>query len=141
MSRTANIRLTIDLDSDNLPTAIEWDASEARREAPAQCQSMMLSLWDHEEQTTAAIDLWTRDMTVQDMNLYFYQVIHKMADTYQRATGNADIADVIHHFANQLGASLGLAGDSVSGGAVRDDGAAAVDLVSLARSDRSGSDG
>jgi gliding motility-associated protein GldC len=108
MLRTAEIKLTVDLDGDDLPTRIEWQASEGQESGPASCQSMMLSLWDSENKTTAAIDLWTKDTTIDDMNLYFYQVIHKMADTYLRATKNADVADSIHEFGERFGETLGL---------------------------------
>ena len=108
-ARTAEIKLTVDLDSDNLPVAIRWQATEARSDEPAMCQSMMLSLWDSKNKTTAAIDLWTKDTSIEDMNLYFYQVFHKMADTYLRATKNADVAESIQQFGNGFGQSLGLA--------------------------------
>ena len=103
MSRQATINLTVDLDADNLPTEIKWEASEARGDGPVPCQSMMLSLWDSDAKTTASIDLWTREMTIDDMNLYFYQVFHKMADTYQRATNNAEMAKLIHQFGDGFG--------------------------------------
>ena len=68
----------------------------------------MLSMWDSENKTTAAIDLWTQEMTIEDMNLYVYQVIHKLADTYLRATRDKEIADVIHEFGDGFGKTLGL---------------------------------
>ena len=108
MSRTAEIKLTVDLDGDHLPTSIKWQASEALGEGPSECQSMMLSLWDNENKTTAAIDLWTKDTTIEDMNLHFFQVFHKMADTYLRATQNSDVADSIHEFGNGFGDRLGV---------------------------------
>jgi gliding motility-associated protein GldC len=108
MSRTAEIKVIVDLDGDNLPTRIEWQASEAKSDGPVPCQSLMLSLWDSENKTTAAIDLWTAETTVDDMNLYFYQVFHKMADTYLRATNNPDMAKQIRNFGDGFGASLGL---------------------------------
>jgi gliding motility-associated protein GldC len=107
-SRTAEIKLTVDLDADKVATRIQWQAAEAPGGGVAICQSMMLALWDAEKQTTAAIDLWTRDMTVDDMNLFFYQVLHKMADTYLRATKNAPVAEAIHEFGNKFGDTLGL---------------------------------
>ncbi len=106
MSRTAEIKLTVDLDSENLPTRIEWQATDSAEEGPQSCQSMMLSLWDAQNKTTAAIDLWTTDTTVEDMHLYFYQVFHKMADTYLRATKNESVAESIHEFANGFESSL-----------------------------------
>jgi len=108
MSRTAEIKVTIDLDGDNLPTRIEWQASESQEDGPVQCQSVMLSLWDSDNKTTAAIDLWTKDTTIDDMNLHFYQLFHKMADTYLRATKNSDVAELIHDFGNGFGKTLGL---------------------------------
>ena len=107
-ARTAEIKLTIDLDGNDLPTRIKWEATEAREEAPALAQSMMLSLWDGERKTTAAIDLWTKETTIDDMNLHFYQVFHKMADTYLRATRNSEVAEMIHEFGNGFGNTLGL---------------------------------
>ena len=108
MSRTAEIILKVDLDGDNLPTRIEWQATEAEIDGPAACQSMMLSLWDGENKTTAAIDLWTKETTIDDMNLHFYQVFHKMADTYLRATKNSDVAKLIHDFGDGFCDTLGL---------------------------------
>ena len=82
-SRTTEIKLTVDLDGENLPTRIEWQATEGQENGPASCQSMMLSLWDSEN-------------------------IHKMADTYLRATKNADVANSIHEFGDGFGETLGL---------------------------------
>lgn len=108
MSRTAEIKLKVELDGDNLPTRIEWQATEAKSGGPVPCQSMMLSLWNGEDKTTAAIDLWTKDTTIDDMNLHFYQVFHKMADTYLRATKNSDVARLIHEFGDGFGETLGI---------------------------------
>ena len=106
MSRTAEIKLTVELDDDDVPTRITWEASEARGAGPTPCQSMMLSLWDGEQKTIAAIDLWIKDTDIDDMNLYFYQAIHQMAETYLRATKNPDIAKLIHEFGEGFGATV-----------------------------------
>jgi gliding motility-associated protein GldC len=106
--RTAEIKLTVDLDGDNMPTHIEWEASESKHDGPSSCQSVMLSLWDAQSQTVAAIDLWTTDTTIADMNLHFYKTFHKMADTYLRATKNTEMAKLIHEFGDGFGESLGL---------------------------------
>ena len=108
MSRTAEIKVTVNLDDDNLPTHIEWQASEADVDGPTPVQSVMLSLWDSDKKTSAAIDLWTRDTTIDDMNMHFYQMFHKMADTYLRATKNEALAKSIHEFGDGFGDSLGL---------------------------------
>lgn len=107
-ARTAEIKLTVELDGDSLPETIEWEATDAPHDGARTCQSIMLSLWDGDNKTAAAIDLWTKDTTIADMNLYFYEVFHKMGDTYLRATKNAEVADLIHEFGNKFGSTLGL---------------------------------
>ena len=100
--------MTVDLDSADLPTRIEWQASEGQEDGPISCESMMLSVWDSEKKTLAAIDLWVKDTSIEDLNIYFYQVIHKMADTYLRATKNQEVATSIHKFGEEFGEKLGL---------------------------------
>jgi|TARA_B110000116_G_C16608214_1_gene478129 gliding motility-associated protein GldC len=135
MSRTAEIRLTIDLDENNVPTEIFWEASEAKTSGPISCQSMMLSLWDAEQKSIAAIDLWSKDTTVDDMNLYFYQAIHKMADTYYKATRNQDVSKLIHEFGEGFGGKVGLASnqDNTKPGRAKP----IIDLISLAEDNQS----
>ena len=128
MSRTAEIKLTVDLDQDNVPVAIAWEASEAKSDGPTPCQSMMLSLWDADRRTMAAIDLWSRDTTVDDMNLFFYQAFHQMAETYQRATRNRELAKLIHEFGERFGGSVGLVNNGAANGRQRK----LVDLVAMA---------
>lgn len=108
MSRTAEINVKVDLDGDNLPTKIEWSATDAKSDVPAACQSLMLSVWDGDAKSSAAIDLWTPEITVDDMNLHFYQMFQKMADTYRRATHNEDVAQKIQDFGDGFGEALGL---------------------------------
>ena len=108
MSRTAEIKVTVDLDGDKLPTRIEWQATESKDDGPMSCDSLMLSMWDSAKKSSAAIDLWTKDTTIDDMNLHFYQMFHKMADTYLRATSNSEMANQIHEFGDGFGESLGL---------------------------------
>ena len=106
--RTAEIKLFVELDDDRLPTRIEWEATEAKDKGPTPVHSVMLSLWDGKHKTVAAIDLWTKDTTIADINLHFYQTFHKMADTYLRATKNEEIARLIHEFGDGFGERLGL---------------------------------
>jgi len=108
MSRTAEIKVLVDLDDDNVPTKIEWQASEAKDEGFVSCQTVMMSLWDSDNNTTASIDLWTKEITIDDMNQHFFQMLHKMADTYHRATNNPDMAKEIRTFADGFGSTLGL---------------------------------
>jgi len=63
---------------------------------------MMLSFWDGSEKTALRIDLWTKDMMVDEMADFFYQTIMTMADSYGRATRHDAIVDDMKKFAKDF---------------------------------------
>jgi len=108
MGKTSQIKLTVELDDINNPVAINWQADDAGFEGSKSSKTLFLSLWDDQEKSTYSIDLWTKEMLLNDMNLHFYQIFQKLADTYQRATNNAEMSDTIRNFANEFSNKLGL---------------------------------
>ncbi len=108
MSKTSEIKFTIQLDEKQMPKKIEWEATDGGFEGKKPCNSMMISLWDKDEKVTMGIDLWTKEMLVDDMNLHFYQIFTKMADTYMRATNNNEVTKMIQDFSFEFGTKLGI---------------------------------
>ena len=106
MARDAEIKLKFTLNDDNVPEEILWEASEAEAQDLKKCDAMFLSLWDREEKNTLTIDLWTKSMEVGEMNAHCYFTVMKMADTYEKATNNAEIADKFRDFANDFAKSV-----------------------------------
>jgi hypothetical protein len=47
-------------------------------------------------------------MTINDMNIHFYQVLLKLADTFERSTKNKNVADMIRKFGSDLAEKLEL---------------------------------
>jgi gliding motility-associated protein GldC len=108
MPRTSQIKLTVELDDTNNPVAINWAADDAGFEVSKQAKTLILSLWDENEKSTYSIDLWTKEMLLNDMNIHFFQMFQKMADTYQRATNNPEVGEIIRKFADEFAGKLGL---------------------------------
>lgn len=108
MAKTSDIKFTIQLNEKKIPKKIEWEATDAGFDGRKECEAIMLSLWDKEEKVTMAIDLWTKDMKVEDMNVHFYQVFAKMADTYFKATNNNEVARMIEEFSKEFAGKLNL---------------------------------
>lgn len=100
--KISEIKFTVELDDKNLPKKIKWNASDANFNGEKECKSMQISVWDKEEKVTMGIDLWTNEMIVDDMNIHFYQIFKKMADTYLRSTSNNDISKMIKNFADDF---------------------------------------
>lgn len=95
----SNINIQITLDEEKMPETIEWNAPGGGVEGFQQAKGMLLGLWDGQEKSALRIDLWTKKMMVDEMNDFFYQTLFGLADTYARATRNADLAKEIKDFA------------------------------------------
>ncbi len=106
MARKAEINLKVMLNEENVPEEILWQASEAEVQKEKQCDAMFLSLWDRKESNTLTVDLWTKSMQVNEMNRHCYFTIMKMADTYEKATNNKEIAEKFRKFASEFAGSV-----------------------------------
>ncbi|GJM15435.1 MAG: gliding motility protein GldC [Thermodesulfobacteriota bacterium] len=102
MPKEAEINFVVKLDDDNSPAEILWGASEADFEGLKPCESLMISMWDKVEKNTMSIDLWTKDLEVGEMSAHYYFTLMKMADTYQTATKNSELAEMIRTFAKEF---------------------------------------
>ena len=100
--KKSEIKFTVELNEKNLPQKIKWNARDANFKGEKECKSMQVSVWDKEENITMGIDLWTNEMMVDDMNIHFYQIFQKMADTYLRSTSNNEISKMIKEFAEDF---------------------------------------
>ena len=87
------------LDEQKMPESIGWNATETSSEDKRKAKAMFLSFWDGEDKAALRIDLWTKDMMVDEMADFFFQTFMSLADTYQRATRNTEISQDIKKFA------------------------------------------
>jgi gliding motility-associated protein GldC len=97
----ADIHISVERDKTDI-TSITWQAEEAPEPGVQKAKAMILALWDQETRNSLRIDLWTKDMTVDDMNDFFFQTLLSMADTYSRATNNKDIMADMKIFAREF---------------------------------------
>ena len=106
--KKSEINVSVDLDDTKNPVSMEWTATDSGVEGTRSCKGMMISLWDGEDQCTYRIDLWTKDMMVEEMQHMMYETIRGMAETYQRATGDEKVSGDITEFAEKFGKSAGV---------------------------------
>lgn len=97
----SDIRLSVHREND-LVEAIHWEADDAPEPGTQAAKAMILALWDPAARNSLRIDLWTKDMTVEDMNDFFFQTLLSMADTYRNATNNQDLMADIKIFAREF---------------------------------------
>jgi len=101
-----DIKITVELDNDHVPTNIRWQADDMSQKHVANCRAMLLSLWDSRNKDTLKLDLWTKDMTVDEMKIFFHQTLITMADTLESSINDAriseDMRDFCDHFAEKM---------------------------------------
>ncbi|MGV6861238.1 MAG: gliding motility protein GldC [Putridiphycobacter sp.] len=106
MTKKSHINIEIETNENNVPEAIHWTAQDGGVEN-AEAKAMILAFWDKQEQNAMRIDLWDKEMTVDDMKKFFHQTLLTMADSFERATGekniSEDLRDYCYHFADKMG--------------------------------------
>lgn len=100
--RQSSINIEVLLDADRVPEQISWNATDTTAEAARKAKAMMLAFWDGADKTAMRIDLWTKDMMVDEMADFFYQTFMTMAETYQRATQDQALVSDMKQFAKDF---------------------------------------
>jgi len=103
----STIALHVELDENRVPETIHWDASDGGV-VNKKTSAILLSVWDPNEQNTLRVDLWTKDMMVDDMKKFFHQTIMLMADTLDRSTGETKMAETMRDFGDYFAEKLEL---------------------------------
>lgn len=100
--QTSTITVDVTLDNDKVPQQISWKASDSTADMAQKAKAMMMSFWDGTDKTALRIDLWTKDMMVDEMADFYYQTMMTMADTFHRATKNAALVADMKSFAKEF---------------------------------------
>jgi gliding motility-associated protein GldC len=104
---TSEIKFQIELDENRVPEKLTWTAQDGGVEQE-DAKAIMLSIWDSKAQETLRIDLWTKEMPVDEMKLFFHQTLVAMTDTFQRATADEKMAETMKDFCSYFAEKLEL---------------------------------
>ncbi|MEO7176709.1 MAG: gliding motility protein GldC [Saprospiraceae bacterium] len=101
------IEINIELDESKMPVGIVWSApSQGENVISQEAKGMLLSFFDLEHKDTFKIDLWTKDMQVEEMDRFMFQTLRALADTYLKATQNKSLANDMQRFVSYFGESV-----------------------------------
>jgi gliding motility-associated protein GldC len=95
----STISIDVNLDEQKIPHQILWSATQSSSEEKQEAKAMMISFWDGKEKAALRIDLWTKEMMVDEMADFYYQTMMTMADTFERATHQKELVDEMKTFA------------------------------------------
>ena len=96
--------ITIDvlMDEKKIPETIAWQTSDNETGNAQKAKAMMLAFWDGADKAALRIDLWTKDMMVDEMADFYYQTFMTMADTFGRATNQEEIVADMKKFGHDF---------------------------------------
>lgn len=103
----SKISVEVELDENKVPEALNWSAEDGGVDSQS-TKAVMLSVWDHNAQESLRIDLWTKDMPVDQMKVFFHQTLVSMSDTYYRATQDEKMSDTMKDFCAYFAEKLNL---------------------------------
>ena len=76
----SSINIDVILDAERVPEQISWSASDTTAEAARKAKAMMLAFWDGADKTALRIDLWTKEMMVDEMADFYSSARQLMYD-------------------------------------------------------------
>lgn len=103
----STINIQVELDENKVPEKLLWSAKDGGVDL-SESKAMLLSVWDNKAQETLRIDLWTKDMPVDEMKKFFHQTLVAMADTFERATDEDKMADTMRDFCDYFAEKMEL---------------------------------
>ena len=94
---TSEIKFFVELDENRVPEKLMWTAKDGGVELE-EAKAIMLSIWDSKAKESMRIDLWTKDMPVDEMKIFFHQTLVAMSETFKRATNDEKMSDTMKDF-------------------------------------------
>lgn len=106
-NNTSEIKFLIELDENRVPEKLLWTAKDGGVELQ-ESKAIMLNVWDSKAKESMRIDLWTKDMPVDEMKVFFHQTLVSMAETFRRATNDEKMSDTMLDFCDYFAEKLDL---------------------------------
>ena len=103
----SKIELNVELDDNRVPEKLTWSAQDGGIKNE-EAKAVMLSVWDSNVKETLRIDLWTKDMPVDEMKQFFHQTLVTMSNTFFRATQDQKMTDTMKDFCDYFAEKLDL---------------------------------
>ena len=93
----SEINIKVGLDANRVPEKILWSAEDGNIEN-MEAESILLSVWDSKNKDTFRINLWTKEMPVNEMKQFFHQTLVSMQQSFLTATGDEKMAATMQDF-------------------------------------------
>lgn len=98
----SEISFEIQLDNDRIPEKIFWDATENPNEGINETKAISISVWDHYHRGLLGINLWTKDMPVDEMNHFAVDMIGNLVQMIRDSTQDEKVIAILEDAGRQM---------------------------------------
>ena len=105
--KNSKIEISVDLDDNKIPEKIVWSAEDGNIKNK-ESKALFLSVWDSEKKESLRIDLWTKEMPLDEMKIFFHQTLVAMSDTFNRATQDEKMTATMNDFCDYFAEKMKL---------------------------------
>lgn len=105
--KKTQIIIDVELDENHIPEKMIWSAEDGGISSQ-ETKAAMVSIWDDKDKEALRIDLWTKEMPMEEMKRFYHQIFISMANSYQRATSEDEVAEFIVDFAENFAHQAGI---------------------------------
>ena len=93
----SKLTFDLELDENNVPKRIIMNSSDNQVE-DVSLKSLMIAAWDEKTKETLRLDLWKKDMMVNEMFIMYHQTLISMANTLSKSTGQEKLAGALRDY-------------------------------------------
>jgi len=93
----SKLTFDLELDENNVPKKITMNSSDKQADN-VHLKSLMIAGWDETTNETLRVDLWTKDMMVNEMFIMYHQTLMSMANTLKKSTGHDKLAGALKDY-------------------------------------------
>ena len=103
------LKFEVELDENHLPVNIEMNSGD-ESEKQSNIKALMISAWAAQTKETLRVDLWTKDLPVNEMFIMFHQTMTGMANALEKATGHDKLAGALRDYCEFFAAETKIKG-------------------------------
>jgi len=107
VKHNSEIKIKVGLDENKVPEKLFWSADDGNIEN-MESKALLLSVWDGVNKDTYKINLWTKEMPVNEMIQFFHQTLGSMAETFELATGDEKMSATMRDFCDYYAEKMGI---------------------------------
>jgi gliding motility-associated protein GldC len=108
MKKQSKLSINVEMDENHIPESISWESDDIDENIKKKAEAAMLFFWDKADNNAMSLNLWTKDMSIEEMSKFYFQIIMTMADSFEKATNEDQMALALRDFADFFGEKMGV---------------------------------